>query len=63
MLTGPNLTLEQKSGEDNMTSQKLRAAMIGCGLGVSYGYAYDHAPEFELVAICDLKPEGNQRIL
>ncbi|HIO47362.1 TPA: Gfo/Idh/MocA family oxidoreductase [Candidatus Poribacteria bacterium] len=57
MLTGPNLTLEQKSGEDNMTSQKLRAAVIGCGLGASYGYAYDHAPEFELVAICDLKPE------
>ena len=50
MLTGPNLTLEQKSGEDNMTSQKLRAAVIGCGLGASYGYAYDHAPDLSEAA-------------
>ena len=40
-----------------MTNQKLRAAVIGCGLGASHGYAYAHAPEFELVAICDLKSE------
>ena len=41
-----------------MTNQKLRAAVIGCGLGASHGYAYAHVPEFELVAICDLKSEA-----
>jgi len=40
-----------------MTNQKLRAGVIGCGLGASHGYAYSQAPEFELVAICDLKSD------
>ena len=40
-----------------MPDQKLRAGVIGCGLGANHGYAYDQAPEYELVAICDLKPE------
>ena len=43
--------------------QKLRAGIIGCGLGASHGYAYTHAPEYELVAICDLKPELQQRFV
>lgn len=38
-------------------SKKLRAGVIGGGLGGSHGYAYAHAPEYELVAVCDLKPE------
>jgi len=38
-----------------VASQTLRAAVIGCGVGASHGYAYAHAPEFELVAVCDLK--------
>ena len=40
-----------------MPDQKLRAGVIGCGLGANHAYAYDQAPEYELVAICDLKPE------
>ena len=40
-----------------MTSQKLRAGVIGCGLGASHGYAYSQADKFELVAICDIKSE------
>ncbi len=40
-----------------MTEQKLRAGVIGCGLGANHGYAYAQAPEYELVAICDLNPE------
>ena len=40
-----------------MTNQKLRAGVIGCGLGAYHGYAYANAPEFELVAVCDLKPD------
>ena len=40
-----------------MTTQKLRAGVIGCGQGASHGYAYAHAPEFELAAICDLKSD------
>jgi predicted dehydrogenase len=37
--------------------QVLRAGVIGCGLGANHGYAYTQAPEYELVAVCDLKPE------
>ena len=40
-----------------MMGKKLRAAVIGCGQGASHGYAYAKAPEYELVAVCDLKPE------
>ena len=40
-----------------MPDQKLRAGVIGCGLGANHAYAYDQAPEYELVAICDLNPE------
>ena len=40
-----------------MSEEKLRAAVIGGGLGGSHGYAYARAPEYELVAICDLNPE------
>ena len=40
-----------------MSEEKLRAAVIGGGLGGSHGYAYARAPEYELVAICDLMPE------
>ena len=40
-----------------MTDKKLRAGVIGCGQGSSHAYAYANAPEYELVAVCDLKPE------
>ncbi|MBI3943088.1 MAG: Gfo/Idh/MocA family oxidoreductase [Chloroflexi bacterium] len=40
-----------------MADKKLRAGVIGCGLGASHGYAYAHAPDYDLVAICDIKPE------
>ena len=40
-----------------MSEEKLRAAVIGGGLGGSHGYAYARAPEYELVAICDLNPD------
>ena len=36
---------------------RLRAAVIGGGLGGSHGYAYDRAPEYELVAVCDINTE------
>jgi predicted dehydrogenase len=35
---------------------KLRAGVIGCGVGASHGFAYARAPEFDLVAICDVNP-------
>ncbi len=40
-----------------MPNEKLRAGVIGCGLGANHGYAYVNAPEFEIVAVCDLKPD------
>ena len=40
-----------------MEHAKLRAGVIGAGLGGHHGYAYAHAPEYELVAVCDIKPE------
>ncbi len=40
-----------------MSEAKLRAAVIGGGLGGSHGYAYARAPEYELVAICDINPD------
>jgi predicted dehydrogenase len=44
-----------------MANQKLRAAVIGAGLGGYHGYAYANAPEYELIAVCDLKPEVFER--
>lgn len=38
-------------------AEKLRAGVIGCRQGSSHAYAYDRSEEFELVAVCDLKPE------
>jgi predicted dehydrogenase len=38
-------------------AEKLRAGVIGCGLGSAHAYAYDRSEEFDLVAVCDLKPE------
>jgi predicted dehydrogenase len=40
-----------------MSKTKLRAAVIGGGLGGSHGYAYARAEEYELVAVCDINPE------
>ena len=40
-----------------MSESKLRAAVIGGGLGGSHAYAYARAPEYELASICDLNPE------
>jgi predicted dehydrogenase len=42
--------------EEQMANKKLRAGVIGCGVGANHGYAYAHAPEYELVAICDVNP-------
>ena len=38
-----------------MSNEKLRAGVIGCGLGSYHGYAYTNASEFELISVCDLK--------
>lgn len=40
-----------------MSEGKLRAALIGGGLGGYHGYAYARAPEYELVAVCDINAE------
>jgi len=40
-----------------LIDRKLRAGIIGCGVGGYHGYAYAHAPRFELSAICDVNPE------
>ena len=40
-----------------MSENKMRAAVIGGGLGGSHGYAYARAPECELVAVCDINPD------
>lgn len=37
-------------------AERLRAGVIGCGVGASHAYAYDHHPEVDLVAVCDLNP-------
>lgn len=42
--------------EGNLT-KKLRAGVVGCGLGAAHAYAYDKSEKFELVSVCDLKPE------
>jgi len=39
-----------------MVEKKLRAGVIGARLGASHAYAYANAPEYELVAVCDLLP-------
>ena len=39
------------------TDKILRAGVIGCGQGANHAYAYANALEYELVAVCDLKPE------
>lgn len=44
-----------------MSNGKLRAAVIGGGLGGSHGYAYARAPQYELVAVCDINPEIFER--
>jgi predicted dehydrogenase len=44
-----------------VSDQKLRAGVIGCGVGASHGYAYARCPEFELVAICDIQPASFAR--
>ena len=40
-----------------MTDQKFRAGVIGCGLGANHAYAYANAPEYDLIAVCDLSAE------
>ena len=35
---------------------RLRAAVIGCGVGSHHAYAYHHHPDVDLVAICDVNP-------
>ena len=40
-----------------MSDKRLRAGVIGCGVGSAHAYAYAHATEFELVSVCDLSPE------
>ncbi len=35
---------------------RLRAGVIGCGVGSSHAYAYQQHPAVELVALCDINP-------
>ncbi|MGN6564438.1 MAG: hypothetical protein ACTHMU_17410 [Thermomicrobiales bacterium] len=44
-----------------MSGRKLRAGVIGCGIGADHGYAYKRVPDFELVAICDINPQAFAR--
>ncbi len=44
-----------------MAQDTLRAAVIGCGVGAAHGYAYAHAPEYALAAICDLQEDALAR--
>jgi len=44
-----------------MSNRKLRAAVIGGGLGGHHGYAYARAEEYELVAACDINPAAFDR--
>lgn len=44
-----------------MSNRKLRAAVIGGGLGGHHGYAYARAEEYELVATCDINPVAFDR--
>jgi predicted dehydrogenase len=41
--------------------RKLRAGVIGCGVGASHAFAYANSPEFELVAACDINPGAFDR--
>jgi predicted dehydrogenase len=41
---------------------RLRAAVIGCGVGSHHAYAYHHHPEVDLVAICDVNPAVFERL-
>lgn len=40
---------------------KLRAGVIGCGVGASHAYAYQQHPDIDLVAACDLNPAAFER--
>ena len=40
-----------------MATDKLRAAVIGGGLGGSHAYAYQRSAQYDLVAVCDINPE------
>lgn len=40
-----------------MPTEKLRAAVIGGGLGGSHAYAYERSDVYDLVAFCDINPE------
>ena len=42
-------------------SERLRAGVIGCGVGASHAYAYSQHPEIDLVAVCDLNPASFDR--
>lgn len=44
-----------------MSNQKLRAGVIGGGLGGHHGYAYARAADYELVAACDINPAAFER--
>jgi predicted dehydrogenase len=35
---------------------RLRAGVVGCGVGASHAYAYSQHPAVDLVAVCDLNP-------
>jgi predicted dehydrogenase len=42
-------------------SERLRAGVIGCGVGAAHAYAYSQQPDVELVAVCDLNPAAFDR--
>src|SRR6266542_2655845 len=41
---------------------RLRAAVIGCGVGSHHAYAYQQHPQVDLVAICDVNPAVFDRV-
>ena len=40
---------------------RLRAVVIGCGVGGYHAYAYSQVPDVDLVAACDLNPAAFER--
>ncbi len=44
------------------TAGRLRAGVIGCGVGAAHVQAFSRNPEIDLVAVCDLNPAVLERV-
>ncbi len=50
---------EAHSGTDNRTGGRLRAGVIGLGVGIHHAHAFLHHRDVDLVAMCDVRPEAH----